>query len=44
MTVRLNFVIIIAGLLASTCITWIIECFLKYKYIEVSGVDTPCFD
>lgn len=42
MTVRLNFVVGIAALLASTCVTWVIECYLKFKYVETTGGDTPC--
>jgi hypothetical protein len=42
-TVRLNFVVGIAALLATTCLTWIIECYFKYLYVSTSGADNPCF-
>lgn len=42
--VRLNFVIGVGLLLASTCVTWTIECYLKLKYLETTGgEDTPCY-
>lgn len=40
---RLNFVVGIALLLATTCVTWTIECYLKYLYVSQTGADDPCY-
>lgn len=42
--VQLNFVFGTGLLLGTTCLTWIVECYLKYKYlVTTDGVDTPCY-
>ena len=43
LSAKLDFVLYLALLLASTCLTWIFECWLKYLYLATVGEDTPCY-